>query len=129
MIITKNLFNEDSPQYESAAEQRAAIEAYLRGDFGELTLLEIEYIRKIERDRHLDKFAATHAGQIAADVDPAYLAGMRFVFGNAILSVPHPITNWYLYHLELELQESANDSSVLDRINRIHGIMGQKPHR
>lgn len=103
MTITKNIFNEDAPQYESAAEQGAAIAAYLRGDFGELTVLEIEYLRKIERDPHLDKFAAEHAGQIAADVDPAYLAGMTFVFGEDILDVPHPITNWYLYNLEKEL--------------------------
>lgn len=103
MKITKNLFNEDAPQYESAAEQGAAIEAYLRGDFGELTVLEIEYFRKIESDPSLDKFAAEHAGQIAADVDPLYLAGMRFVFGDSILSVNHPITNWYLYCLERNL--------------------------
>lgn len=103
MIIKKNLFNEDTPQYESAAERNAAIEAYLEGNFGELTVLEIEYLRNLEEDPKGKRFAADHAGQIAADVDPSYLAGMTFVFGDTILDVPHPITNWYLYNLEKEL--------------------------
>lgn len=103
MKITKNLFNEDVPQYESAAEQGAAIDAYVNGRFDELTTEEIEYFRSIEKDPDMTRFKLEHAGQVAADVEESYLSGMRFVFGDSILSVPHPITNWYLYQLEKEL--------------------------
>lgn len=103
MKIVKNLYAESVPQYESAAEREAAVRAFLAGNFGELTSLEIEYFRRIDEDRSGKKFALEHAGMIAADVAPAYLAGMRFVFGDSILEVPHPITNYYLYHLEKEL--------------------------
>lgn len=120
MRIEKNVYDEDTVIYDSQEEQMTAIRNYLDGNYGELTLLEIEYIRKIEKDPTLDKFAATHAGQIAADVEESYLPGMRFVFGDSILSVPHPITNWYLYHLELDLFESM-DAEDLDFYKEMKG--------
>lgn len=120
MKITKNLFNEDVPQYESAAECDETIRAYLAGEYSLLTQLEIMYFRQIERDTDGKIYAAMHAGQIASDVDQAYLTGMRFVFGNDILSVPHPITNWYLYHLELDLFESM-DAEDLDFYKEMKG--------
>lgn len=103
MKIVKNLYGENMPWYETAAERDAAIKAYLEGDYSKLTTLEIEYLRNLEEDPKGKRFAAQHAGEIASDVDPAYLAGMLFVFGDAILAVPHPITNYYLYKLEKEL--------------------------
>lgn len=103
MKITKNLFNEEVPVYETQAEQSAAVSAYVNGRFEELTTEEIEYFRNLERDPDMTRFNLEHAGQVAADVDPTYLAGMTFVFGDEILAVPHPITNWYLYKLEKEL--------------------------
>lgn len=107
MKIVKNLFGEDVPKYDSSAEQMAAIKAYLGGDYGKLTILEIEYFRNLEKDPYMTKFAAEHAGQVANDVDPGYLAGMRFVFGDDILDVPHPITNYYLYQLERSLEDES----------------------
>ncbi len=117
MKIVKNLYNEDVPQYENAAEQRAAIEAYLNGEVGSLTTLEIEYFRSIEEDPKGKRFAAYHAGMVASNVDPSYLAGMTFVFGEAILDIPHPITNYYLWRLEMDLITSEEYENYKENEN------------
>lgn len=107
MTVTTNLYGEKVPRYETKEEESAAIRAFLNKEYDKLTSLEIEFFRSLEEDPDGSKFAADHAGQIAADVDPAYLAGMTFVFGDEILDVPHPITNWYLYQLERTITHNS----------------------
>lgn len=117
MHIEKNVYNEDTVIYDSTEEQMAAIRAYLDGNYGELTLLEIEEMRAAERDPDGTKFDRDHAGMFSCEVDPLDFRGLVFVYdlgrnfeeGYQILLDmvgPHPITPMTLYRLERELNST-----------------------
>lgn len=114
MRIEKNVYDEDTVIYDSQEEQMTAIRNYLDGNYGELTLLEIEEMRACERDPDGTKFDAAHAGMFSCEVDPLDFRGLVFVHdlgrnfeeGYQILLDmvgPHPITPLTIWRLEKEL--------------------------
>lgn len=114
MRVEKNLYNEDVVIYESTEEQMAAIRAFLDGNYGELTALEVQEFKAIQKDPYGEKFDAAHAGMFSSEVDPLdfralvflYDLGRNFEEGYQILLDmvgPHPITPLTIWRLEKEL--------------------------
>lgn len=116
MKIIKNVYNEDTIWYDSTEEQMAAIRAYLDGNYGELTALQIEEFRQCEEDPNGTRFDREHAGMFSCEVDPLDFRGLVFIYdlgrnfeeGYQILLDmvgPHPITPLTLRRLERELYD------------------------
>lgn len=69
MKIIKNRYGEDVPWYDSLDEEMAAIRAFLDGNYGELTALEVQEFRQCEEDPNGVKFEAEHAGMLAEKLE------------------------------------------------------------
>ena len=114
MKIIKNRYNEDMPWYESREEEMAAIRAFLSGNYGELTALEVQEFKSIQKDPDGVKFDRDHAGMFSCEVDPLDFRGLVFIHdlgrtfeeGYQILLDrigPHPITPLTVWQLNKEL--------------------------
>lgn len=117
MKIIKNVYDEDTVHYESQEELRAAIDAYLRGNYGELTALQIEEFRQCEEDPNGTKFDRDLAGMFSCEVDPLDFRGLVFIYDvgktfeegyKKLLDMvgPHPITPLTIWRLERQLNLS-----------------------
>lgn len=113
MVIDTDVFGEEIPIW-TTEEEMAAIRAYRSGNYGELTALEIEYIREALEDPNGEKFDREHAGMFSCEVDPLDFRGLVFIYdlgrnfeeGYQILHDklgPHPITPMTLHNLNKEL--------------------------
>lgn len=114
MRVEKNLYNEDIVVYDSTEELRAAIRAFLDGNYGELTALEVQEFKSIQTDPDGVKFDRDHAGMFASNVDPLDFRGLVFIYDlgrtfeegyQMLLDMvgPHPITPLTIWRLEKEL--------------------------
>lgn len=114
MKIMKSRFGEDMPYWESSAEQNAACEAYLAGEYDKLTALEVEFLRSCETDPNNIKFDQAHAGVLSEEVEPMDFYGLIFIYdlgssfeeGKKILLDkvgPRPVTPLTMWEIEKEL--------------------------
>ena len=103
MTITTDIFGDEMPNYASRAEESAALDCYLRGDYGKLTLCEVAFFRACESDPGGVKGDAEHAGELVG-ITEMELYGVLFVYFPLSESLdesrekllqmigPHPIT-------------------------------------
>ena len=122
MHIEKSIYNEEVVIYASREEEMAAIRAFLDGNYGELTALEVQEFKSIQKDPDGIKFDRDHAGMFSCEVDPLDFRGLVFIYdvgknfadGERILREmigPHPITPLTLWKLERQLNNLATEST------------------
>ena len=114
MKIIKNLYGEDTPHYENSMEKKAACDAYLNGDYSNLSALEVQFFQSCFDDPNNIRTEAAHAGMLSEEVDPKSVEELIIVhdLGHTLeegwqivrdLIGPHPITPLSLYLLDLRL--------------------------
>lgn len=78
MKVDTNLFGEKVPRYESKEEEYAAVDAYVRGEYGKLTAVEVLHFKRVEEQSTEEKFNEAHAGMRAEDVTDLDINGVIF---------------------------------------------------
>lgn len=122
MRVEKSLYNEDVVIYESNEEAMKAIRAFLDGNYGELTALEVQEFKAMQKDPYCEKFDRDHAGMFSSEVDPLDFTGLVFIYdlgrnfeeGYQILLDmvgPHPITPMTIWRLHRQLNNLATKST------------------
>jgi len=109
MKIVRDIYGEKIPEYDSREELAAAIAAFLRGDYGSLTALEVTFFRSCERDPDNRKWEAEHAGCLPEGFTQFDVDGALFVHRPASEPLeksrewlrdqigPHPLTPLNVY--------------------------------